>query len=328
MNGINNDTLISVIVPVYNVKIYLEKCINSILAQTFSNFELIIIDDGSTDGSGELCDILAIRDSRIICIHKENGGLSSARNVGLEICRGDFITFVDSDDMISPNAFEIMLKSAIKYNTEVVVTKNLISYSSNDVNPTLAEVKSYNILERNKALTEIICHTTRWEACGHLFKKTLWENIRFPQGMLYEDLATTPYVFKNADKVLIIDTAIYYYYQRPDSIMRLSEKKVSQDLCSVSMKLIKDLKKCITYDVEFTNICSGVLMELCSRTDLAAQNIENNHEFVDCARKILRENVNIVIQSSYYNLKQKIYYLLEAYGMHNLIYCVHRKSNR
>lgn len=327
MNGLNNDTLISVIVPVYNVKIYLEKCINSILAQTFSNFELIIIDDGSTDGSGKLCDILTKRDSRIICIHKENGGLSSARNVGLEICRGDFITFVDSDDMISPNAFEVMLRFAIKYNSDIVVTKNTISYSSNDVNPTFAEVGSYNIYERNKALTEILCHTTRWEAWGHLFKKALWKNIRFPQGVLYEDLATIPYVFNKADKVLIIDTAIYYYYQRPDSIMRLSEKKVSQDLCSVSMQLIKDFKTSITHDVEFTNICSGVLMELCSRTDLASQNIENNYEFVNRARKILKENVKLMMQSNYYSLKQKIYYLLEAYGLHNLIYCVHRKGN-
>lgn len=323
----NSKVLISVIVPVYNVVDYLERCVNSILCQTYSCLELILVDDGSNDGSGDLCDILAAKDKRIICIHKKNGGLSSARNAALDICKGEYITYVDSDDMISPNAMEIMLDYSIKYKSDAVVG-SLITFSGSAATPDIAIVKSHKICEGINVLQEILCKSTRWEACGHLFKCDLWKHIRFPQGKLYEDFATIPYVFAKTKKVVILDTAVYYYYYRSGSIMRQSESKVSLDLCSISQELVTFFKSNVEDNSVRANICSGVLMELCSRTDLAAQNLANNKEFVDYARKILKRQANHVLQADYYSIKQKIYYLLESFGFHQLIHYLHRQPAR
>ena len=319
-----NHVLVSVIVPVYNVEDYLEKCVDSILAQTYSYFELILVDDGSKDSSGKLCDLFATKDSRIICMHKENGGLSSARNAALDICKGEYITCVDSDDMISPNALELMLEYANKCGSDVVVTRYPISFSDDAVTPETAVVKGDKTLAELDATQEIVCKSTRWEAWGHLFKRSLWEGIKFPDGKIYEDFATTPYVFAKAKRTTFIDTAVYYYFQRSGSIMRQSESKVSLDLCTVTQELVSYFKISVTEGRVLANICSGVLMELCSRTDLAAKNINNNREFVSVARKILRTNVRYVLQSDYYNFKQKLYYLMESFCFHWLIYCIHK----
>ena len=113
------DKLISIIIPVYNVSKYLDKCVKSILLQTYSNLEIILVNDGSTDGSGVLCDELKKTDKRICVIHKPNGGLSDARNAGLDIATGDYIGFVDSDDYVEPDMFQILLENAMKYDADV-----------------------------------------------------------------------------------------------------------------------------------------------------------------------------------------------------------------
>ena len=250
--------------------------------------------------------------------------MSSARNTALDICKGEYIICVDSDDMISPNALELMLEYANKCGSDVVVTRYPISFSDDTVAPETAVVKGVKTLAELDAIQEIVCKSTRWEAWGHLFKRSLWEGIRFPDGKIYEDLATTPYVFAKAKRTTFIDTAVYYYFQRSGSIMRKSESKVSLDLCTIAQELVSYFKMTVTDGDALANICSGVLMELCSRTDLAAKNINNNREFVSIARKILRTNVRYVLQSDYYSLKQKIYYLMESFCFHWLIYCIHK----
>ena len=318
---------ISVIVPVYNVEDYLEKCVNSILNQTYSNFELILIDDGSKDESGRLCDILATRDNRIVTVHKKNGGLSSARNAGLKVCKGDYITFVDSDDMIAPNALELMLKHAEEHNAEVVVSEKITPFNDNNLLPKEAAVANHKIYDGISATKEILCKNTRWEAWGHLFKSSLWNNTRFPEGLLYEDLATTPFVFSRANKVCIIDTSIYYYFLRPGSIMRPTEIRVSTDLYKVAHNLINYFKSNAPDEYK-ANICGGVLMELCSRVDLASRAPANNHEFIVNSRKLLRGNTILMLQSDYYSVKQKAYYLLESFGLHGLVQTLHNRISK
>lgn len=321
----SSSPLISVIVPVYNVEGYLRKSVNSILSQTYSNIEVILVDDGSKDNSSKICDELATNDSRIVCIHKKNGGLSSARNTALNICKGQYITFVDSDDMIAPNALELLLHYAIKCESDIVVTKKVISFSDDNMLPKEAIMDGYKTLNNLDAIQEILCKTTRWEAWGHLFEKHLWDDTRFPEGKLYEDIATTPYLFIKANIITILDTSIYYYFQRAGSIMRQSEQKISIDLCDISEELIAFFEHDTTNKSICSNTCSGILMELCSRTDLAAQNINNNREFVNIARRIMRQNAMHMLNSTYYSIKQKIYYLMEAYGFHWLIYKIHKK---
>lgn len=316
--------LISVIVPVYNVSNYLEKCINSIFNQTYANYELILIDDGSTDGSGELCDDLSSEDPRVVCIHKNNGGLSSARNAGLNICKGDYITFVDSDDMISPNALTIMVDCALKTRSDIVATSKFISFYENDLFPVPSTIQRERSLDAETALQEIICRDTRWEAWGHLFQASLWGTKRFPEGKLYEDLATIPYILASAEKTTILDCPIYYYRQRPGSIMRQSESRVSLDLCTITNELISYFSENIS-GIGQANICSGILMELCSRMDLAERNAQNNMDFIKAARAILKANANYILKSDYYNIKQKTYYFLESFGFHNFIQLIHNR---
>ena len=140
----DSSPLISVIVPVYNVEDYLEKCVKSILSQTYPKFELILVDDGSKDSSGSICDKLASFDSRIVCIHKQNGGLSSARNTALDLCKGQYITFVDSDDLIASNALELMMDYAIKCQSDIVVTSYIISFSDDNVTKFVVEEPTLN----------------------------------------------------------------------------------------------------------------------------------------------------------------------------------------
>lgn len=316
--------LVSIIVPVFNVVEYLEKCVNSILSQTYTNFELIIVDDGSSDGSEILCDTLVAKDSRVRCMHKNNGGLSSARNTALDNCNGEYITFVDSDDIIAPNALEILVDCALDNCSDIVASDSYISFADVNLLPQKSFVKGNKTLDNIQALQDILCRNTRWEAWGHLFKTSLFENIRFPQGKIYEDLATIPYIVFKAKRITIIETAIYYYFQRPGSIMRQGENSVSKDLCYVVQDLLSSFIRLVKDKKSLPNICSGVLMELCSRTDFAAKNIDSNHEFIISARKMLRKHVNYVLHSNYYDIKKKIYYILEAFGFHDVIYWVHR----
>lgn len=160
---------------------------------------------------------MAAKDSRIKfkCIHQKNGGFSSAR----DICKGEYILLVDSDVIISPNALEIELEYVLKAESDAVVTDCLISFSNDNLILQSSFVKRYKILDNIEALQDILCRSTRCEAYGHLFKSSLWENIRFPQGRIYEDLATTLYVISRANKVTILRQHIIIF-QRPGSIIR------------------------------------------------------------------------------------------------------------
>lgn len=220
-----NNEKISVIVPVYNVARYLEQCINSILEQTYTNLEIILVDDGSTDQSGSICDLYKEKDSRITVIHKKNGGLSDARNTGLNICKGNYISFVDSDDYLSPYFYEILMSVAKKKNCDIVALKGGTSFWDGEESPVLAKskdefsvryLKSYDVLER------MLYQEIATGAPFKIYKKKTFEKICFPEGYLYEDVATTYKPFFNAEKCAIVEAEIYAYRKRRDSIIRQS----------------------------------------------------------------------------------------------------------
>ena len=311
--------LVSIIVPVYNVAPFLKRCIDSIIAQTYTYYEVWLVDDGSTDESAGICDSYCCQDERVKVLHKKNGGLSSARNAALDKCNGDYILFVDSDDAISPNGLELLIETAVHEVSDVVISNRFIRFKTTcELLPsTLGRINNYYNLD---GLQEVLCHNTRWEAWGSLFKKDLFELLRFPEGRLYEDLATTPIALYHASKITMIESPIYYYFQREGSIMHQKEVIVSFDLCTISRGLISFFKNSVMDNRALANICSGILMELCSRTDLAANHINNNREFVKESRSILVKNVKYVIKSDYYSAKRKVYYMMEALGFHRMIY--------
>lgn len=214
----NINPKISIIIPVYKVEKYLRKCINSVLSQDYKNIEIILVDDGSPDNCGNICDEYAQTDSRIIVIHKENGGLSSARNAGLDIASGDYVGFVDSDDYIEPSMYRGMIETAIQYSTPLVVCG--VTYVYED-GTTAVRSQNSGIVELNFKDAIIEMNTYRlfdMAAWSKLYRADLFKDIRFPVGKLSEDLYVMYKIFELAKKVVYIPNRYYNYLQRQNSI--------------------------------------------------------------------------------------------------------------
>lgn len=210
-----SNLIVSVIVPVYNVKEYLVQCLETIINQTYNNIEILLVDDGSTDTSGTICEKYRAKDNRIRVIHKSNGGLSDARNVGIENCTGSFILCVDSDDCISINCIELLMKGMRETNADISVGK-MIAFEGDRVSfMDDKESKSQNklvILETEDALeTMLLQNYFDVSACAKLYKSELFDGIQFPVGKLYEDIATTYKLINKSKKICYIDTPIYAY---------------------------------------------------------------------------------------------------------------------
>lgn len=210
---------ISVIVPVYKVEKYLSRCVESILAQTFQDYELILVDDGSPDRCGQMCDSYADKDSRIRVIHRENGGLSAARNTGIEhVLSGSgthWLTFIDSDDWIHPEYLNFLLSAAISSNVDISVCRyeEKNEFSEYDHVNNLFDVYDTEDLFVNHRVNMVV-------AWGKLYRKIIFKNLRFPYGKLNEDEFTTYKALFRYKSVAFLDNALYFYFQNPKSIMQ------------------------------------------------------------------------------------------------------------
>lgn len=213
-----NNELISVIVPVYNVEKYLEKCVNSIRNQTYKNLEIILVDDGSPDNSGILCDELAKLDDRIVVYHKENGGLSDARNYGVTKARGTYIGFVDSDDYIHEKMYE-ELYQAIKRTGTSIAECGVTRVYKNGLRPHYEGEDYFLVLDRGQYLKEYLLNTKLYgSAWCKLLHVDLAKKIEFPVGKIYEDAFYTLALLNNVEDYTIISGNYYFYYMRENSI--------------------------------------------------------------------------------------------------------------
>ncbi|HFN1919043.1 TPA: glycosyltransferase family 2 protein, partial [Enterococcus faecium] len=212
---------ISVIVPAYNVEDYLENCLESISNQTHSNIEIIVVNDGSPDRSGEIAEEYKKKDMRLKVIHQVNGGLSAARNSGLDSATGDFVCFIDSDDWIEPDYLELLYFGTQTYGADISVLKiKKISSLEQLKEHTIAERK-WEIFDREQAMKNLfINNKIGYSANNKLFNRNLFDNIRFPLGKLMEDKATTYLLIDHSEKVAVNSSAKYHYYQSPKSILR------------------------------------------------------------------------------------------------------------
>lgn len=228
--------LISVIIPVYNVEDYLDPCLASIVAQTYSNLEIIVVDDGSTDGSGAIGDRWAERDSRIRVIHQDNGGLSAARNTGLDAMSGKLVIMVDSDDVLHPEAIKILLTTLQEYNADVVIPE-FKSFYGNDVewSETTQSGRNPRHYDGQGTLMAIYYqHDLSNSSCGRLFDASLFDGgVRFPDGQYYEDLAIVYPLYQHCKHAVKIDDMLYGYRQRANSILgQFSPKRAHViDIC-------------------------------------------------------------------------------------------------
>jgi glycosyltransferase involved in cell wall biosynthesis len=224
-----NKELISVVVPIYNVEKYLKKCVNSLLNQSYANLEVILVNDGSPDQCSEICDAFAARDMRVKVIHKKNGGLSDARNAGIDIATGNYITFVDSDDFLKKTAIELLYNSLIKNKCDISTCRYEIVYEDNLCSKDDVENKEL-VLSAQDAMEDMLYqeHTTN-SAWAKLYKMELFADIRYPKGRLYEDLGTTYKLFDRASKIVFNSSREYYYLQRKESIVSSPFSKSRMD---------------------------------------------------------------------------------------------------
>lgn len=222
-------TKVSIIVPVYNVEKYLTKCIESLLLQSLKDIEIILVDDGATDKSPDICDAYELKDNRIKVIHKTNGGLSDARNVGIEVAQGEYIAFLDSDDWVEPNMYQYLYELIQKNNADIAQCSYIKAYEE-EVEIEFAEDIKESVYTGVEALEllygqEYIKTVVVW---NKLYHKKLFKHIRYPKGKVHEDEFTTYKVIHKAGKFVNSNIPMVYYRQREDSIMAqgFNEKRI------------------------------------------------------------------------------------------------------
>lgn len=216
--GINNqgNNLISVIIPVYNVEKYLKKSIDSVLNQTFQNFEIILVDDGSTDNSGIICDEYAEKDNRIKVVHQKNAGVSVARNLGIEKSKGNYICFLDSDDWYSNNALEEFIKLITDFKADIAA---ISVFETSDEHTDYMSENKINVFNNSEAMTQLFKNALVFgTACNKLYKREIFNSIKFPKNLYWEDMYISLDVLINISKITWSKKAcLYYRQQRKDS---------------------------------------------------------------------------------------------------------------
>lgn len=247
---------ISVIIPIYNVEDYLEQCVESILNQTYTNLEIILVNDGSTDSSGEICDRYKNIDKRIKVIHKVNGGLSDARNCGLENSTGEYIAFFDSDDWADEKFYDTLYTNIKKYNGDIAVCNYKKYYSKKDIElHNSNEVICYSNIEAlnqlyDKYSVQMII------ACNKLYKRKVIGGIRFPVGKIHEDEYLIPMIIYNAYKIIYINNELFYYRQRDNSIMNKKFNIKRLDYLYVLESRMKFFKENMLDELYEKNVCT------------------------------------------------------------------------
>ena len=210
---------VSVIVPVFKVEDYLGRCIYSVVNQTYSDLQIILIDDGSSDDCALMCDEWAEKDARITVIHKLNGGLSDARNYGMRIICGDYVSFIDSDDYISENFIEVLLSTALKNDSDIVECDYIKFFEYKDYGNNGCSSEEYSFSSSNGLLALIEESFFSPIACNKLFSKNTIQGILFETGKQHEDVFWTYQVFGQAERITKINRTMYFYFQRESSIM-------------------------------------------------------------------------------------------------------------
>jgi len=237
--------LISIIIPVYNVEKYINRCIDSILKQTYKNIEVILVDDGSTDNSGKICDEYSEKDKRIKVIHKQNGGQSEARNYALDIFEGEYVTFLDSDDYVSEDYIEYMYNLLINTKTEMsICAVQIVNDDKKMYNIEQTKIEIYN----KKEAFENLLYSEGVEVAVYakLYPRKYFDEIRFPVGEKYEDIAIIAELMNKAEKISYGDKKCYFYYTRPGSTSKSGFNKNELDYIKNVKRMLDFIKSNLT----------------------------------------------------------------------------------
>ena len=295
---------VSVIVPVYNVENYLEKCVNSIINQTERDIQIILVDDGSTDKSPQICDELSLKDDRIVVFHKKNGGLSSARNKGLENAKADYVCFIDSDDIIAPYYVEHLLSLIEKYDCDVAVGK---FETFTDKDPSFDNIDNdVEIVGGKNAIDKLFgkSYVTATIACNKVYKKSLFDDIKFPEGKINEDEATAYRIFYKTERVAFSNSVVYGYYMRDNSITKSKFSKRNFDFLEIAWERCMFFKERgeERYYYLFLKIYCWTLLEFSEKTKKILGDSKKSKELV----KEFKEKSKILKKSLYISKSKRI----------------------
>ena len=305
--------LLSVIVPVYNVELYIERCANSILCQSYNNIELILVDDGSTDSSGMICESIASKDCRVKVIHQENQGLGPARNTGLEVINGDYVTFVDSDDWVEPNTYELMIHKMITNGCDVsTCARNIVTdewiiercfclESGMRLNNT--EAVNYFLLQKNMNMS----------ACDKVYVASLFEHTRFPGNFLVsEDIVPIYSVLSRARGIYLTGVPLYNYYYRDGSLSktRFSTKTMGMVYYSedVAKRVCKDFPDLVASADYFK------IDQLITAYRILRRSKYSGEEKKELLQK-LKDNFGKALKNEHLSLRHKVYIIMAVIGV-------------
>lgn len=314
--------MITIVVPVYNVENYLHRCVDSILNQSYTDFEILLVDDGSPDNCGKMCDEYANTDSRIFVIHQKNGGLSSARNTGLnwfyEQNRSDYITFVDSDDWLHPEYLRVLMNG---------ITEDLVKISVCDFKRVTAETPHENYNNVNFGLTSpedfLVNHFWQYNyACGKLYHKSVFDDVRYPIGKIFEDSFTTYKVLHKCEDIAYTDLQLYYYFQNEQGISHSPWKPaelVIFDAMQEQLKFYKEKGLQKAFYKEFQLFVSHHAYQIVrikeNKNDLK-KNKATLKEIKKALRKYLKENKAIFnVHNMTYSYESAYPFIMKLYAL-------------
>ena len=315
--------LISVIVPVYNVQDYLARCLDSILTQTYQNLEIILVNDGSKDHSGAICDEYAARDARVQVIHKENGGLSTARNAGLDLATGEYLSFIDSDDWIASDAYEHLMNLVERYQVQ------LVSGGNYDVYGDSGKMKLGICPEKEEVITaeEFVGRIFLWQGCDSsvcdkLFHRDLFTTFRFPVGKVSEDVALTYKIVLGAERVAMSERPFYYYYHRTGSISRAVE--ITEESFHFSQHTqtiyayIRQNHPSIEPQARYLRVraLAHILLSLEQSEESVRQKFRKEYRY---ARKELQKHTAFILTSPYFKKKEMATNILLNLGLYRML---------
>lgn len=305
---------ISVIVPVYNSIDCLERCVKSICVQTYTNLEILLIDDGSTDGTDRLCERLALEDYRIRTYHKKNGGASSARNIGIKLAFGEYLGFVDSDDYIEPDMYALMIEAVHQNPVEIVqISRDELDEEGGRLPDVCVPPVETVFCETEDFLRELLLHRGDCSFCTKLVKRELFRRHRFPEGVLNEDFGLLVEMLQETRGVLILPKQCYHVVCRKESTTR---KKTQDSFSRVFLDIVDNADKMQTLvDERYPglHVCA-VRFNLYQRLDyllhVPVLAMTRDNDFYNGVKKYLRAHVRDSIRNPYLTGKNKVYLLL------------------
>ncbi|MFV0342988.1 MAG: glycosyltransferase family 2 protein [Anaerocolumna sp.] len=307
--------LISVIVPIFNTQDYLARCIDSILEQSYTNIEILLVNDGSTDKSPDICDNYAVIDKRISVIHKVNGGISDARNQGLDRASGDYVTFLDSDDFLHPNFLKYLLYLSLKYNCETSVCSLYMGNGNNFIDKAIPKINIYTKVEA------FLSRRMKSGVVGKLYRTALFDNVRFPVSdhFNYEDEALSYRLLYRCNRVCYTSRNLYYYFQSPCSTTRNTKHFKSIDFYDILEKRCEFFstkeKELLEFSYEYACRCLMLFYMNCTKDKENTNDIEEllhiykNYYFKMLHNKVTTKKYKVMFTMFYLNPKVITYFI-------------------